>query len=192
MANTKLNGSDYLLLMLYLSNKSSVMGAVRLTKMMFLFNEEIVALLKIKGLDSERLPEFIAYNFGPFSKDLYEQVEFFKGLGFIKTTNINVKEEMAEVDDWEEEAFVDELFAQDKDFLNKDGKYMKYEIVGLGIKFVEQELLPQITDDQKQILESFKNKIISLSPKQILKYVYTKYPKYAENSLIKSEVLGNE
>ena len=74
MSNKKLNGADYLLLLLYLDNKSPILGAIRLEKMMFLFNNEIAPRLKETGLDSDKLPEFIAYNFGPFSKDVYEQV----------------------------------------------------------------------------------------------------------------------
>lgn len=192
MDNAKLNGADYLLLFLYLSNRAPIKGAVRLTKMMFLFEKEIVDILKQKGLNSDKLPEFIPYNFGPFSKDLYEQIELFRGLKFIKVSDINTKEEMSEVDDWEEGAFEEEIFESEKTVLFEDGKYMKYEISDLGSRFVEEKLLSSITDEQRSILEQFKNKINSLSPKRILKYVYTKYPDFAQNSLIRDEVLGNE
>ena len=192
MANAKLNGADYLLLLLYLSNKSPIKGAVRLTKMMFLFEKEIASILKLKGLDSDKLPEFVAYNFGPFSKDIYEQIELFRGLKFIKASNIYAREEMSEVDDWEEDAFDEEIFESEEDVLLEDGKYMKYEVADLGSRFVEEQILPSTTDEQLSILEQFKNKINSLSPKRILKYVYTKYPDYAKNSLIREEVLGNE
>lgn len=186
----KLIGSDYLLLLLYLDNKKPIKGAIRLTKMMFLFNQEIAPLLKNKGLDAEKLPEFFAYNYGPFSKELYEQVEFFRGLGFIKVTDINASEEMGEVDDWQEDAFIDEMTEQDQDSLTEDGKYMKYEIAPQGIKYVEEEILP-LKLEQLSILETFKSKIVSLYPKQILKYVYTKYPKFTTNSLIRDEVMDN-
>lgn len=109
MSNKKLNGADYLLLLLYLDNKSPILGAIRLEKMMFLFNNEIAPRLKETGLDSDKLPEFIAYNFGPFSKDVYEQVELFKGIGFLRVTNLMAKEELIEADDWEEGPFSKEL-----------------------------------------------------------------------------------
>ena len=57
---SKLLGSDYLLLLLYINGKEPIKGSVRLTKMMFLFNEQIVPVLKRNGLESEKLPEFIA------------------------------------------------------------------------------------------------------------------------------------
>lgn len=191
MAKPKLNGADYLLLLLYLNNKQPIYGAIRLTKMMFLFEKEIAPILKKEGLDSENLPNFIAYNFGPFSKDVYEQVELFKGIKFIQVTNINANEEMAEVDDLEETAYTDEM--ENRGYaLNSDGKYYKYQILSTGERYVVEKIKQNISDKQEAILSAFKSKITSLSPKQILKYVYTKYPDYAENSLIKKEVLEDE
>ncbi len=191
MAKTKLNGSDYLLLLLYLNHKQPILGAIRLTKMMFLFEKEIAPALKQKGLESDNLPDFFAYNFGPFSKDVYEQVELFKGIKFIQVTNIKAGEEMAEVDDLEEAPFIDEMSNYGY-ALNNDGRYYKYQILTTGERYVLERIMPCITQEQESILTSFKQKITSLSPKQILKYVYTKYPKYAENSLIKDEVLDYE
>lgn len=191
MAKQKLNGADYLLLLLYLNDKQPILGAIRLTKMMFLFEKEIAPILKKKGLDSENLPNFFAYNFGPFSKDVYEQVELFKGIKFIQVTNINANEEMAEVDDLEEALYIDEM--KNRGYaLNSDGKYYKYQILSTGERYVVEKIKQNITEKQEEILSAFKRKITSLSPKQILKYVYTKYPDYAENSLIKKEVLDDE
>ncbi len=191
MGKTKMNGADYLLILLYLNHKQPVLGAIRLTKMMFLFEKEIAPILRKSGSEIENLPEFIAYNFGPFSKDVYEQVELFKGIKFIQVTNIKTTEEMAEVDDLVELPFIDELNNRGYE-LNTDGKYYKYQILNTGVSFVESELIPNLTAEQLAVLEKFKTKINMLSPKQILKYVYTKYPEYAEKSLIKKEVLDDD
>lgn len=191
-AGKKLTGADYLLLLLYLNNRTPIYGAVRLTKMMFLFNKEISEALKKKNIECGKLPEFIPYNFGPFSKDVYEQVELFSNIGFIKVTDINAIEDMGEVDNWEESSFIDETVEQEDGYIRQNGKHLKYEIESLGVDFVEQKILPNVTPKQKEILEMFKSKITSLSPKQILKYVYTKYPEFTENSLIKDEVLRHE
>lgn len=197
MAKMKLTGADYLLLLLYLDNQSPVFGAVRLMKMMFLFKVEISDLLKTKGLESDKLPQFFAYNFGPFDKEVYEQIELFKSIGFVTAEDVAVdtKDEMAEVDDREEETFLYDIYSQDKDFpeAKPDGKYMKYQIDKRGIEYVESRMLQDtpLTTEQRKILEDFKKKIVSLYPKQILKYVYTKYPEYTTRSLIKDEVLGD-
>lgn len=189
----KLLGSDYLLLLLYLNNKEPIKGAVRITKMMFLFKEQIADLLKQKGLDSEQLPGFLAYNYGPFSKDVYEQIELFKNIGFVKVSDISQTEDMAEFDNWIETPFIDELLKDDDDeYKLVDNKYLKYELTALGETFVKNELLPYINSEQKKILEMFKNKITKSKIKDILYYVYSTYPEYTENSLIREKVLGDE
>ena len=193
MANNKLNGADYLLLLLYLDNKKPIKGAVRLMKMMFLFEKEIADLLKSKGLDSENLPEFFAYDYGAFSKEVYEQIELFKGIEFIKVRDINATEELAEVDDLEDEPFINEEYSRDNQVRQIDGKYYEYKIAKNGIDFIQQKIIGDklISQNQLDVLEQFKKKINSLSPKQILRYTYTKYPEYTANSLIKDEVLGD-
>ena len=187
-----LNGSDYLLLLLFLREKTPIKGAVRLEKMMFLFTKEISKELKKTGLESLKLPSFIAYNFGPFAKDVYEQVEFFRGIDFIRITNLNAPDEMSEVDDWEENPFIDELWANEDLRFVSDSKYMKYEIADKGEKFVKEKLIPLISNEQKVILEKFKTRIVTLKIKEILHYVYVNYPEFTKNSLIKGEVLGSE
>ena len=190
--NSKLIGADYLLLLLYLNNKEPIKSAVRITKMMFLFNEEIVPLLKKKGvtLDEKDLPEFIAYNYGPFSKDLYEQIELFQNIGFIKVTDLYAKEEMDEADDWEEESFIDELDSESTFTNRRDGKFIEYKLLVQGEKFVNNEIICQLTGEQIEILSAFKSRITETSVKSILRYVYVKYPDKTENSFIKDEVLG--
>ncbi len=186
--NKKLLGADYLLLLLYLNDKEPIKGAVRLTKMMFLFNEQIAQVLKSKGLDSEKLPDFIAYNYGPFSKDVYEQIELFTGIGFVQTTDLYSQEEMSDLDDVVETEFIDECY-KDGNELKNDNNYWEYSIADRGVGFVENELLPGLTGEQLEVLQAFKRRITTMPIKQLLYYVYTKYPDYTDKSLIKDEVL---
>lgn len=187
---SKLLGSDYLLLLLYINGKEPIKGSVRLTKMMFLFNEHIVPVLKRNGLESEKLPEFIAYNYGPFSKDLYEQVDLFTGIGFMQVRDLNETEEMSGVDNIVEKEFVDECYEDDEE-TKSENSYREYCITDIGSGFVESELLGKLTSSQLGLLRQYKKKITEMTMKQLLHYVYTRYPQYAEKSLIKDEVLGN-
>lgn len=189
----KLIGADYLLLMLYLNNKEPIKSAVRLTKMMFLFNEEIAPRLKKSGaeIDCDVLPNFQAYNYGPFSKDVYEQIELFQSIGFVRVKNLNAKEEMDEVDNWEEQPFIDELESQPTYVNRSSGKYLKYELITNGENYVVEEILNNLTSKQLEILSEFKTRITQTPVKAILRYVYSKYPDMTENSLIKDEVLDN-
>ena len=193
MKKTNLTGADALLLLLFLDNQTPIDGAVRLTKMMFLFENEIAPVLKTKNIELDNLPEFFAYNYGPFSKDIYEQLELFSSIKFIKINNLKAKEELVEVDDWQEQPFENETVESEKDAeLDEDGKYFQYVIEKMGISFVKERILPNVSNDIIQLLTDFKKKINSLSPKAILKYVYTNYPDYTKNSVIKDEVLGSE
>lgn len=188
----KLTGADYLLLMLYLDDRKPIKSAVRLTKMMFLFNKEIAPLLKKKGaeINEDTLPNFQAYNYGPFSKDVYEQIELFKSIGFVKVRDLNVSEEMDEVDDWEEKPFIDELTEQSIGYENRrDGKFMQYELLKRGADYVQSKIEPRFIQDQIEVLTDFKNRINQTPIKAILRYVYAKYPDMTKNSLIKDEVL---
>lgn len=191
---TKLIGADYLLLMLYLNDKEPIKSAVRLTKMMFLFNEEIAPLLNKRGvvIDKKDLPDFQAYNYGPFSKDVYEQIELFQSIHFIQVKDLNAKEEMDEADDWEEQAFIDEIESQPSFANRRDGKFMRYELLTQGEDYVKSEIIHNLTPEQLTILNDFKVRITQTPIKAILRYVYTKYPNMTENSLIKDEVLDNE
>lgn len=187
---SKLLGSDYLLILLYINDRKPIKGAVRLMKMMFLFNKQIAPLLKEGGLDSERLPEFIAYNYGPFSKDLYEQVDLFTGIGFMKIRDLNETEEMSGVDNIVEKEFIDECY-EDEEETKSENSFREYSITDLGSGFVEEQLLTKLTQPQLGLLQQYKKKITEMTLKQLLHYVYTRYPEYTEKSLIKNEVLND-
>lgn len=190
MNQKKLNGADYLLLLLYLDKEKPIKGAIRLTKMMFLFGKEIEPILKKSGLLSENLPNFLAYNFGPFSKDLYEQIDFFTNIDFIRTKNIRA-EEMGEVDDWRGEWFDGVGDPINLGYAMDDSKYMEYTISDRGKLYVERKILNLLSDEQIRLLISFKTKLIKTSAKNILRYVYTKYPESAVNSIIAKDILGD-
>lgn len=186
----KLIGADYLLLLLYLNDKEPIKGAVKLTKMMFLFEKQIAPALKERGLESDKLPEFFAYNYGPFSKDIYQQLDLFKSINFIEVEDMYSDEELSCADNMIENEFVDECYEGDIE-LKIENNYWIYKIADKGSGFVESELLPNIKEEHRILLEQFKRKITDMPIRKLLYYVYTKYPEYTDKSLIKEEVLKN-
>ncbi|MBP1525629.1 MAG: hypothetical protein H9Q65_03395 [Spiroplasma ixodetis] len=189
----KLNLADYLLLLLYLNNKQPIKGTTRLQKMMFIFYKEI--LPKISKGEKNISYNFEAYKFGPFSKDIPEQVSLFKSLNFIQEKEMTVIEEMSTLDNLEEKEILDMNKNQDDEHdifkFAISTKMYSYEIKKDGIKYVESEIIPNLDQNNLNILQKFKNKIIEISIKNLLFYVYNKYPDFTKNSIIRDEVLND-
>jgi hypothetical protein len=193
MAEKKLDGADYLLLLLYIGNKKPIKGAVRLMKMIFLFTQEVVPMLKKQELYATNLAVFFPYDYGPFSKSVYSDVELFESLNFITTDVLNASGDFDDLDNRSEEIFHDGFGVKEDYLTQPDGRLYVYTIAQKGVEFVETEIIGKslISEAQLFILEQFKEKMVSLSLEQILYYTYTKYPEYTEKSQIKEEILGH-
>lgn len=193
MAKRKLKGKDILLLLLYLPgiNKKKnepIMGKTRITKMIFLFEKELYK--NFDNISSDSLPDFFAYNYGPFSKDLLDDLRFFKMIGFITEKYTNQSLNQAEAEEYkydidDDMGFSDEVNLYDIGVPNQS----EYFLTNKGVKYVEEKILNEFTSEQKNILVKFKKKINSLSLDSILSYVYNKYPDSAENSIIKDKYM---
>jgi DNA primase catalytic subunit len=73
---------------------------------------------------------------------------------------------------------------------NEPPNLYSYRLAEKGIKYVEENILENISEQQKEYLRKFKRKINTLSLDSILSYVYNKYPNAAENSLIRSDYIA--
>lgn len=193
MTTNKLSSSDYLLLLLALDDKKPIVGAIRLMKMMFLFDKEIAPVIEKKGAQMDVRPDFIAYDFGPFSKDIYEQIEFFETLKFIETSQVGTSDSTDELDDWETLYGEDVFDVELKDGYRKlhiDYKSICYSLAERGEKYVNQKIIPELSAELINILQEFKKKINSVTTQQLLYYVYSRYENYTTASKIKDRVLG--
>ena len=67
-----------------------------------------------------------------------------------------------------------------------------FKITDDGKKLMERKDLwfswKNLNSNQKEIIQDFKGKMMRSSLRDILSYVYTKYPKYTTESLIKDKV----
>ena len=191
--SNKLSSSDYLLLLLDLDDRKPIVGAIRLMKMMFLFDKEISPIISKKGAKLDVMPEFVAYDFGPFSKDIYEQIELFQNLKFIKTDSVSTNDSTDELDDWETLYGEDIFDVELKDGyrkLNIDYKSIKYAIEDRGHRYVEKMIMPELSKEVLDLLLNFKKKLNSITTQQLLYYVYSRYENYTTESKIKTRVLG--
>lgn len=195
--SNKVKAKDVLLLLLYLPGKNDennepIVGKTRITKMMFLFEQEL--LKNFNNVSQDSLPSFFAYNYGPFSKDLLDDIRFFETIGFIGEEIIDSNPHEAEVAEYmmdineelvDEEANIENIgyVGEPQFYLTKTGK-----------EFVENELLKpnKFTEIQIDILKKFKKRINTLTLNQLLTYVYTKYDEFTEKSVIREKILGKQ
>lgn len=190
MAN-KLKAKDILLLLLYLPGRTEtinepIVGRTRITKMMFLFERELYK--QFKNISLESLPEFFAYNYGPFSKDLLDDLRFFKMIKFIEDQELNESLTEAEAGEYLYDIEEDYEYPTELNLYDVESPTQtQYKLTEKGMKYVNDKIIKSFDPEQIEILELFKTKINSLSLDQLLYYVYNKYPDMTTNSLIKDK-----
>jgi len=194
MKKKEMNGKDLLLAFLYspgvaTATNEPIVGRTKLTKMMFLFEKQIYSRFFEDTLQIE-LPVFEPYYFGPFSKQLFEDLSFFESIGMIKSEETTIPLSAAdriesdgvfdEEDEWAEASFDD-----------MSGLYeLSYALTQSGIKYVADKVWPLFSDIQIEKLVAFKAQINRISLDSLLRYVYKQYPNEARKSIIANRYLG--
>jgi uncharacterized protein YwgA len=142
------------LALMYAEDGEIIEGRTRLQKMVFLLEKELEELEK-SPIDSSDY-DFIPYDYGPFSKKLYDDLDYLSKKGLI--------------DDIEEEM--------------DDGqvKY-NYKITSKGEEFVESQLNSSDSELIRKLAEQMKRNYNSRPISSLIDYVYSEYPEYAENSV---------
>ena len=177
----KLSGKKLILLLLYSPEDEEpnvpISGRTRLTKMIFLFKEEISKdFCSDKNIEEIDFPEFFAWRYGPFSSDLMKDLEFLKNQGFIgiKFSNTPIQiAELEEYENWKGEYRINDI---DGGFDDEYQEEVFYLIMGKGISKAG-ELWDQLTGNQQDILINFKRVLNRARLDRILEYVYRKYKK---------------
>ena len=147
-------------------------GITRLEKLLFLLEKES-GLGRILTED----PEFHAYNFGPFSSKIYQAVETLEAAGLIREKN---KYTGSSEDTWETVNIVGEdapYSSREFELTERGGRYFKA---------LEREIPKDVSEE----VSRFKDRYASIPLRQLVRYVYTKYPEYTEKSIIKEEILS--
>lgn len=188
------NRRDILLLLLYSPGKSPrpnqpIVGRTRLVKMLFLFKEEALKHFK-KGtsIDEGNFYDFFAWNFGPFSSQVYDDLNFFELRGFIRkseSTEETIPESAAEWERWLSAGLPE---ADDESY--SEYEEQEFELTPKGEAFVENNLYGELSLKQQKLLQEFRARMESAPLRGILKYVYENYPELTERSEIREQVLG--
>lgn len=197
MDRRSLSGKDLLLALLYCPGSSMeinepIIGRTKLTKMIYLFEKEIY-----KEFDDNLsivLPKFEPYNYGPFSRELFEDLKFFLSIGLVKTEETLVP--ISSADKYEfyidlDENIEDEWSSATFEECNEDVE-LKYLLSDGGVKYVQDKIWNIFSEQQRIVLKAFKRQINSISLDSLLNYVYNKYPDDTVKSLISNKYLGKD
>lgn len=188
----KLTSGDLLLLFLYSKGTTEnynepLLGRTRLVKMAYVFDKEIYKdFIKDKEIEEIDLPKFFEWDFGPMSKDLLQDLEFFKKINFVKAIdekNTYAFEEAQEFSALAEEYSLDDL--QEQEYVTQ-----KYSLTEIGEKYVRENLHINLSVNQKKLLDGLKKRFNEASLTKIIEYVYRKYPESTTKSKIADKILG--
>lgn len=191
------NSKDLIMWLLYAKGHKGeecepILGRTRLVKIIFLFKKEMWKNKDFnldKVIKASALPKFQAHNYGPFDKQIYEDIDFLADMEFVqRDLNKGPVEEMIELDDWEGNAgWSDSEIVGNEDFIEE-----KFSLTELGKEFVESNQAGKLTINQKNAIGDFKARCTGVSLNSLLKYVYKEYPKTTKNSKIKKKVLAGK
>lgn len=170
----QLIGPDLVLLLLRApatspSAQDRVYGITRLEKLLFLADKES----KLPGQVEEAF-EFKAYNYGPYSKQIYEAVEVLEEAKLLREEKVLDGRSVDIMEERGADAGADEGLER-RFYLTDDGKDVADLLAGAHGEFLE-------------LFTSIKRKYADMPLRQLIQYVYRAYPDYAENSLIRDRV----
>ena len=164
-----------------------IRGRTRLMKMVFLFKKEVRGRFNLgKAIPEGALPKFTAYDYGPFSADVFADLEFLVDLGFVQVRPVGdpFPEEAQEYKYWQAGA------APEDDATGPEVEE-EFSLTADGQGFVQEELEPSLTRKQWGVLEEFKARCTSASLRSLLRYIYAKYPEMTTKSKIREEILSD-
>ena len=150
--------------------RDQIRGVTRLEKLVFLIDNETLFGELIKE-DAEFRP----YNFGPFSEVVYKAVGFLSSYGLIEDTGSS--SENTE-DSWEQIAVIS--IERPDPYVTRD-----FRLTGSGKKYYAA-LAKDIPANFIRELSDFKDQFGSIPLRQLIRYVYRRYPHVTEQSLISS------
>ncbi len=186
------NPKDLIMLLLYAAGTGGklaepIQGQTRLMKMVFLFQNELSKQFNLGDvIEPSAFPQFMAFDYGPYSAQVYGDLEFLVNLQFVRVVENGqvevTEEEKREFDYWSA------TVKADSD-LNARNVGRAFELTDRGRRFVEAKLWPNFNAAQQTAMNEFKLRCVSTTLRSLLRYVYTRYDKMTTKSLIKNEIL---
>lgn len=142
--------------LLYEADNHQVQGRTRMQKLVFLTEQ------RLNGENGDLGPyRYIAYDYGPFSKDLLDALEEYDEKGLIDRRTEQT---------WDgSKKYIYQLTAEGKQNLEKNLRESE-----------DAEKIEEIRATTSEVIAEFNKMSVS----KLLDYVYDEYPAYAENSVL--------
>ncbi|WP_255170071.1 hypothetical protein [Natrononativus amylolyticus] len=144
-----------------------IKGKTRFQKLAFLADQR----LEEKGIDPY---EFIPYDYGPFSKDLQEEIEYLEKEGLIEITQSRTYGGGTRYD------YKLTSVGQRRSDKNFPSQEEVDDLTIIGEPEEEQERLRELYRISWNVVKEFNDIPIS----NLIDHVYTEYPSYAKNSVL--------
>ena len=188
------NRRDILLLMLYSPGvgdepNEPIVGRTRLVKMLFLFQKELWSDFR-RGTEiaEDDFYRFFPNDYGPFSGQIYDDIEFFSLHRFIKSS-IAQEETLSEsIGEWEIWLSESDSGGNERIVEYSEEEFSLSEEKGFPFA---TELYALLSENQKKMLRFFKQRMVKTPLRAIIRYVYGKYPELAEKSKIRDSVFAS-
>ena len=150
-------------------------GVTRLEKLIFLLERET----PVREWMTEKA-DFRSYRFGPFSSKVYEAVDTLAAADLVRDSARNADDV---TDRWESvNALMDE---GDLDpYTTRD-----FFLTPRGEQYYGA-LLSELPPNAEKVLADFKGKFARLPLRQLVRYVYERYPQFTDQSEIRDDILG--
>jgi hypothetical protein len=187
------NRKDVLLLLLYSPGRGDepnepIIGRTRLVKMLFLFKEEALQHFRREtDIPEDEFYEFFPWNFGPFSRDVYDDLTFFTLRGFVEANEAEEDALPESAAEWE--AWLSSSRPDSYGELISEYKEESFRLTEKGGNFAEN-LYETLSSPQRKLLREFKKRTSTVPLRALLKYVYENYEGMTDRSTIKEQVLG--
>jgi uncharacterized protein YwgA len=178
-------GTDLVLALLYAggdrkTENEEIIGNTRMDKLMFLLEKETTLRKYIRDF------KFDAYNFGPYSSELFDSVQALVNAGLVKAETGTV-EKKSESEEYLDEADRYQIEIQMEDNIETQKNPTTYSLTPQG-GIVASALWHSLSQSEQTELTTIKKRFNSINLRELLRYIYRKYPESANKSLIRDQV----
>ncbi len=145
-------------------------GITRLEKLLFLADKETSV-----ASDTIDAFAFRPYHYGPYSKQVYEAIDLLEEAHLIREERLLEGQTLDEVEELD-------ALAEDREGIER-----RFRLTREGVAVAE--LLAQRNPATYQSLARIRQKYGAIPLRQLIRYVYSRYPEYAKESRIADEVM---